>query len=199
MTAAAFAPHGAEERPLVSGGPIVVVAAIGLIAVAAVVLSLFRHPGMPALIAEDYMRVAGSLLVPEIATSDANRLTASLLERQPACRARIPDLRDQGFMLAGGAVRTVDHRPGVVAIYRNGLMDLVVIHAFAGAASDVPASSEVRQQDGRQFYIHRKSTNVLVFWHEGESVMVLTSSLPAEQVFRLALSASRRRVVATTS
>ena len=48
----------------------------------------------------------------------------------------------------------------------------------------------MREQHGRRYFVHRKSTNVLVFWQDGSRVDVLTSSLPAEQVVALALTVS---------
>ena len=77
-----------------------------------------------------------------------------------------------------------------VAIYRNGDQDLVVWHQFLGTTADLPDTNDVREQHGRRYFVHRKSTNVLVFWQDGSRVDVLTSSLPTEQVVALALIVS---------
>ena len=54
----------------------------------------------------------------------------------------------------------------------------------------MPETTDVRDQHGRRYFVHRKATNVLVFWQDGSRLDVLTSSLPAEQVFALALAVS---------
>ena len=84
----------------------------------------------------------------------------------------------------------LDGRPGIIAIYRNRSLDLLVVHAYRGSVSELPGTPEVREDRGRAYTVHRKSTNILVFWQEGPVVMVLTSSLPVEQVVKLAFAAA---------
>jgi hypothetical protein len=69
-------------------------------------------------------------------------------------------------------------------------MDLLVAHAYYGTISDLPGPPEVRQANGRRFVLQRKATNILAFWQEGPVVMVVTSSLPVEQVVKLAVQAA---------
>lgn len=191
MSADAPPPDGVPAtRPLVEPGPVIVVAAIGLIAIAGLIVSLFRHPGVPAVVAEDYTRVAGGVLAPEVRGADAAALTAALAARQPGLDARVPDLSGAGYRLAGGAVHAMAGQPGVVAIYRNDLQDLLVFHAFEGHVSDLPNTTDVRKHEGRRYYVHRKAADILVFWQDGPRVLVVTSSLPAEQVLKLAYEAA---------
>jgi anti-sigma factor RsiW len=163
---------------------------LGAVAIAGAVASILRHPGIPALIAEDYMRVAGGVLVADVQAADPEVLARSLRARQASLAARVPALRDAGYELAGGAVHPIAGRPGIIGIYRNRALDLLVFHAYQGSASELPGTPEVRENRGRVYTLQRKSTNILVFWQEGPVVMVLTSTLPVEQVVKLAFAAA---------
>jgi hypothetical protein len=184
-------PGNTPSRPLARPGPILVVVAIGALAIIVAIASIVRRPAVPAVISEDYTRVAGSLLLPEVRDADPAALARALNGRQRSLVVRLPLLRDAGYMLEGGAIRRVSDKPGVVAIYRNRAMDLLVAHAYQGSLSELPGPPEVRQVSGRRFVLQRKSTNILVFWQEGPVVMVVTSSLPVEQVVKLATHAAQ--------
>ncbi len=177
-------------RPLVETRLVVVAAGIGLLAILGLILSLFRDPGVPAVVSRDYTRVAGNLLKPAVHESDPGALTSAFDARQPGLGARVPDLGPAGYHLDGGTVRTVEDHPGVLAIYRNDLQDLLVWQAYAGNVSELPVTSDVRRHEGRRYYVHRKAADVLVFWQDGPRVLVVTSSLPAEQVVKLAYQAT---------
>ena len=180
------------SRPLVEPLPFLIVFGIGLTAIVIVLISVFRPLPIPAIVSEDFTRVAGAVLVAEIRQSDPGLLSAMLVARQPAFAARVPDLRAQGFTLVGGRVRAVDGRPGVLAIYRNGLQELLVWQAYLGQLRDLPATGDVRDREGRQYVVHRKASHILVFWQDGPNVQVLTGSLPAEQVVTLAYAIEGR-------
>jgi anti-sigma factor RsiW len=163
---------------------------LGGVAIGVAIASILRHPETPALIAEDYMRVAGGLLVPDVQVDDPDTLARSLQARQASLAARVPALTDAGYELAGGAVRPIDDRPGIITVYRNRSLDLLVLHTYQGSVSELPVAAEVREHRGRVYSLHRKSTNILVFWQEGPVVMALTSTLPVEQVMKLAFAAA---------
>jgi anti-sigma factor RsiW len=189
------APAGAppelhEKRPLNAPGLFVGMAIFGATAIAVLVYTMVRTPQIPAIVSLDYTKVAGSVLVAEERQTDARALQAALARRQPGLEVGVPDLSAAGFALEGGSVHPLIGRPGIVAIYRNGMQDLVVWHQFAGTTADLPATNDVREQHGRRYFVHRKATNALVFWQDGSRVDVLTSSLPAEQVVALALAVS---------
>ena len=118
-------------------------------------------------------------------------VSRELAARQPALRVTLPSLSGASYALEGATVRQMLDAPGVVAIYHNRALDLVVAHAYAGTTADLPGPPEVRQIDGRRFVIQRKATNILVFWQDGPVVRVITSSLPVEQVVRLATNAAQ--------
>jgi hypothetical protein len=180
-----------SSRPLASPWPILIVIAIGAMAVIAAIASIVRQPTVPAVISEDYSRVAARLLLPGMRDADPSRLGRALMARQPALVVRLPSLSQDGYTLEGGAIRSMLGRPGVVAIYRNPAMDLVVVHAYQGVLSELPGPPEVRQTNNRRFVLQRKATNILAFWQVGPTVTVMTSSLPVEQVVRLAARAAR--------
>jgi hypothetical protein len=184
-------PLHTSSRPLASPGPILILVVIGTLAAIATIASILRHPSAPAVISEDYSRVAARLLLPDVRASDPSKVASALVARQPSLTVRLPSLSEAGYTLEGGAIRTMAGAPGVVAIYRNKAMDLVVAHAYQGVLSDLPGPPEVRQAEGHRFVIQRKATNTLVFWQDGSTVMVVTSSLPLEQVVRLASRAAR--------
>jgi hypothetical protein len=183
-------PHP-SARPLATPGPILIVVGIGALAAIATLASIVRQPTVPAVISEDYSRVAARLLLPEVRDADPSRLARALTGRQGSLVVRLPSLSDAGYILEGGAIRTMLGRPGVVAIYHNRALDLVVAHAYQGALSELPGPPEIRQTEHRHLVLHRKATNILVFWQVGPTVMVITSSLPVEQVVRLAVTAAR--------
>lgn len=185
------APH--DERPLAHPGPFLVIAGIGLVAAVALVLSLWRDPGVPAHVAESYMRVAGGLVTPAAAGPDAAGVSR-VLSAVPPGLVRVPDLSAAGFALTGGGHVTLGGAPAAVAIYQDGQRDLLVWHAFAGTLDALPPSPDVRDVGGRRFVVHYKATLTLVFWQEGPLLAVATASLPAEQVVaatRVAVGAAR--------
>jgi anti-sigma factor RsiW len=184
------APDVHEPRPLNAPGLFVGMAIFGASAIAILVYTMVRTPQIPAVVSLDYTKVAGSVLVAEERERDAHALQAALARRRPGFDVGVPDLSAVGFVLEGGSVHPVAGHPGIVAIYRNSLQDLVLWHQFAGTTADLPETTDVREQHGRRYFVHRKSTNALVFWQDGSRVDVLTSSLPAEQVFALALAVS---------
>jgi hypothetical protein len=184
------APELHEKRPLNAPGLFVGMAIFGAMAIAILVYTMVRTPQIPAIVSLDYTKVAGSVLVAEERQTDARSLQAALARRHPGLDVGVPDLSAAGFVLEGGSVHPLIGRSGIVAIYRNALQDLVVWHQFAGSTADLPDTNDVREQHGRRYFVHRKSTNVLVFWQDGSRVDVLTSSLPAEQVVALAMTVS---------
>ena len=175
------------SRPLVEPLPFIVVGGLGLTAIAAMVISLFRPLSIPAVVSQDFMKVAGAVLDVEITQSDPGLLTTSLADRVPSVAGvHVPDLRPRGFSLLGGRAREVRGSPGVLAIYRNSLQELLVWRAYVGQLTDLPATTDVRDHGGRHYVVHRKASHVLVFWQQGPHVQVITASLPAEQVVSLA-------------
>jgi hypothetical protein len=178
-----------SARPLNPPGLFVGMAVFGAIALGVLAYTMLRAPQIPAVISLDYTEVAGSVIVPDIHEREPRALSDALAARR-STGFSVPDLSATGFTLEGGTPRPVVGHPGVLAIYRNSLQDLVVWQQFTGSVSELPSTTDVREHGGRRYFVHRKSTNILVFWQNGTRVNVLTASLPSEQVVALAFSAS---------
>jgi hypothetical protein len=178
-----------SPRPLAPAGPILVIAGIGLAAVVGLVFSLFFDPGLPAHLSDSYMRVAGGLVSPSTHTAAADALSAQLASQPPGA-VRVPSLDAIGYRLAGGGHVTLGGRPAALAIYRNTLQDLVVWHAAAGDVASWPATTDVRDQEGRRFYVHHKATTIIAAWQEGGLAASITSALPADHVMAVARAAA---------
>jgi len=177
-----------DERPLADSRPFLILAGLAAIAIGGLIAAMLRHPGMPAIIADDYMRVAGGLIELERETSVPSDLSSALAIADPGLM--VPDLGDERYRLAGGTRLTRAGQPAVLAVYHNPRRDLLVYHAWRGEFEHMPATGDVRERAGRTFHVHQKSTSTLVFWREGGVVRVVTSSLPTEQVVSLAVAAA---------
>ncbi len=177
------------ERPLADPGPVLVVAGIGLVAVIALVVSLFRDPGLPSYVQESYMRVAGGLVAPERAEAGPAALSVALSQAPPGA-VRVPAIDEQGYVLDGGTHVTLGDTPAAIAIYHNALRDLVTWHGVAGTLDDLPPTPDLRVLGGRRYAMHYKASTTIVFWQEGPILMAVTSALPAEHVMAIALAAS---------
>ena len=178
------------QRPLNAPGPSIAITVIGLGAVSVLLISMLRPLPVPALISRDYTRVAGHVIASETSAVDPHAIETVLGARQPGLGARVPDLDATGFVPYGAAVHDVDGRPGIIVMFHNRLEDLVVWQVYHGDIAELPATTDVRLEHGRRYFVHRKSAFVLVFWQDGPRVQVITGSLPAEQVVQLAFAAS---------
>ncbi|HEX6209904.1 MAG TPA: hypothetical protein VF136_03950 [Methylomirabilota bacterium] len=185
MTAASGAPDA--TRPLADPRPFLVLLAVALVAIGGLIWSLFRDPGLPAYVAEDYMRVAGGIVVAEHRTDDPAALSATLARELPGPAIAVPDLSASGYVLEGGRVYEVAGHPGVLAIYHNDLRDLLVYQAWHGSVDELPPTRDVRLRPHRTCYVFQKSTSTLVFWQDGPVVRVLTAGLPTEHVVKIAV------------
>jgi hypothetical protein len=191
MTAADLpVPPVPATRPLNAPGLFVGVAIFGAAALGILAFTMLRRPQIPAVISLDYTEVAGSVIVADIARHEPRALADALAAKQSGAHFSVPDLSPTGFTLDGGTPRAVIGHAGILAIYRNALQDLVVWQQFDGSIDELPSTSDIRDRAGRKYFVHRKSTNVLVFWQDGSRVNVITSSLPSEQVVALAYSVS---------
>lgn len=178
-----------SDRPLANAGPFLVVGGIGLVAVAGLILSLFRDPGLPSYVQDSYMRVAGGLVTPAFTVRNPFGLAATLSQSPPGT-VRVPALDLQDYTLEGGTHVSLGGRPAALAIYHNTLRDLVTWHGLRASAEDLPPPPEQRVLAGRRYLLHFKATTTIVFWQEGPILMAITAALPAEQVMTIALSAS---------
>ena len=126
------APEPHEKRPLIAPGLFVGMAIFGATAIAILVYTMLRTPQIPAIVSLDYTKVAGSVLVADERQTDARALQAALARRQPGSAWAFPICPRPGSCSRAARSHPLIGRPGIVAIYRNGLQDLVVWHQFTG-------------------------------------------------------------------
>ena len=177
------------KRPLNDPGVFIAFAVVGIGAVVVLLVSMSRPLPVPAIISQDYTRVAGHVIASETSDNAPHAIEAALAARQPALGARVPDLTALGYVPYGGAVHAVEGRAGILVMFHNALEDLVVWQSYQGDVSELPATTDIRVEQGRRYFVHRKSAFILVFWQDGPRVQVITGSLPAEQVVHLAFAA----------
>jgi hypothetical protein len=182
--------RAADGRPLANPRPFLILAGLGLAAIVVLVVLLLRPPGIPALVAEDYMDVAGGLIVAEPHRGPAE--LSSAVSSTGVGPLPVPNLEREGYALAGGRRHELDGRVGLLAVYHNNLQDLLVYEVWEGSTEDLPDTRDIRDTSDHQFLVHQKSTMTLVFWQDGPLVRVVASSLPTEQVVALATAAARR-------
>ena len=135
------------------------------------------------------MRVAGGLTSPSIATGDAGQLSARLSDGA-AGPVRVPALDTLGYRLDGGGHVSLGDQPAAVAIYHDERRDLVVWHAVAGDVGSLPSTTDVRDHEGRRFYLHHKASTIVAAWQEGALIASVTSTLPSDQVMAIARGAA---------
>jgi hypothetical protein len=174
-----------SDRPLARPGPFVGLAVITAVAIIGLAISIARDPGLPAHVSEHYMRVAGGLVTPTIPITDGMSLSAALARSAPGA-VRVPAIDASGWRLDGGTHGELGGRPAATAIYRNGIGEFLVWHAVDGSPGDLPPTADVRDLDGRRFFVHYKATNTLVFWQEGPRLVVIAASQPGEHIMAVA-------------
>lgn len=174
-----------SERPLARPGPFVGLAVITAVAIIGLAVSIARDPGLPAHVSEEYMRVAGGLVRPTLAVTNGASLSAALAGAEPGS-VRVPAMDASGWTLEGGTHVELGGRPAATAIYRNGIGEFLVWQAVDGTTTELPPTADVRDLDGRRFFVHYKATNTLVFWQEGPRLIVIAASQPGEHVMAVA-------------
>ena len=177
--------QSSSERPLARPGPFVALAAITAVAIIGLAISIARDPGLPAHVSEHYLRVAGGLVTPTIPVTDSVALSTSLARSAPGA-VRVPAIEASGWRLDGGARGELGGRPAATAIYRNAIGEFLVWQAVDGSTDELPPTSDVRDLDGRRFFVHYKATNTLVFWQEGPRLVVIAASQPGEHIVAVA-------------
>ncbi len=162
---------------------------------AAAVLVVFargdRPSALPALVAADFAAYesaaaqggGGGL---DIQSSDPKAVEAHFARNGIAFPTRVFDLGMMQYRLAGGRVHELDGRPSALFAYRGPEDTALVCQMYPGSVSELPATDDVRENNGITFHVFRSGNVTLVFWQEGDVVCVLTSSAPTETVVQLA-------------
>lgn len=181
------------KRPLVTGVPVVV----GAIVVGAVLIillaSLGRQPDLVARLSQQYTAMMAGTLAPGLRVTDPARLAEALRTDGLPFTVRVPVL-EPDFQLLGGRTTTVDNRPTAAWMYRSADSDMVLVEVFESPLAQLGAPDERRAEQRPELLLYRKTTQTIVCWQNESLVYALISTLPTEQVIRLA----RRAAVSAT-
>ena len=96
------------------------------------------------------------------------------------------------YRLAGGRVHQLGAHTSALFAYRGPGNVALVCQMYEGRMADLPPASETREHDGIAFRVFRVENLTLVFWQEGDVVCVLASSIPIEEVVKLAFAKAVR-------
>jgi hypothetical protein len=173
------------SRPLVSGAPIVIGIVVLAVALAALLLSLGRAPGLPARLSQEYTSMMAGSLAPTVPGADPTALARALGVAGAAVTPRIASL-EPDFTLLGARPHTVAGRRGAAWFYRSPSVDAALGLAFEGRLADLGPPDDSRQHAGTTLHVFRKTTQTIVCWQEGPLVYAFISTIPSEVVIALA-------------
>ncbi len=181
------------SRPRVTGVPVV----IGAIVVGSILIvllaSLGRQPDLVAQLSQQFTAMMAGTLAPSLRITDPARLAEALRTDRLPFTARVPVLAPD-FQLLGGRTTTVDDRPTGAWMYRSADADLVLVEVFEAPLAQLGAPDDRRVEQRPELLLFHKATQTIVCWQDGSLVYALISTLPTEQVVRLA----RRAAAAAT-
>lgn len=172
-------------RPLVSGAPVVIGLIVIGLAVAAMLFSLGRDPGLPAVMAQHYTAMMAGTVAPDLPQTEPAALADALTRAGVAFRPRIVSLAPD-FELLGGRRLDVGDKAGAAWLYRAPSADAALALAFPGQLDDLGAPDSIRQDGTPVLRIFRKTTQTIACWQDGPLVYAFISTLPGETVIRLA-------------
>lgn len=164
---------------------------------AAILLAVFlnwpwrRDDGpLPSLVASDFAKFVDNQLPLTIETENAAELERRFDESLPHL-TRVFDLSAMSFELLGGRVHTLGGRPAALFVYRDGSGQVYLCEMTPGSLHDLPENEvhEKLENDGISFVVYQREPNLtLVYWQEGSTICVLTSTAPRDQVVALAFA-----------
>jgi len=173
------------SRPLVTGTPVIVGAAVLAVAIALLLMSLGRRPGLASQLSQDYTAMMAGSLAPTIEDADAATLARALASGDDLFRPRIVSLEPQ-FTLLGGRPHTFAGRRAAAWFYRSPSVDSALAEAFEGRLEDLGPPDDRRLGSGATLHIYRKTTQTIACWQEGPLVYAFISTVPSETVIALA-------------
>jgi anti-sigma factor RsiW len=189
-------PHPADDRegwtgtrPLVTGLPVV----IGAVVVGAVLIvllaSLGRQPDLVARLSQQYTGMMAGTLAPDIHTADPVKLADAFRRNGLPFTVRVSTLEPE-FRLIGGRATSVDNRATAAWMYRAADAEMMLVEAFSAPLTALGPSDDRRVDRPPALFLYRKTTQTIVCWQDGPLVYALISTLPTEQVVRLARRAA---------
>jgi hypothetical protein len=169
----------------VSGGPVVVGVVILGIAMAALLMSLGRTPGLASKLSQDYTAMMAGSLAPTVRDADALTLASALGRQGLGFTPRVVSLEPE-FSLLGGRPHTFAGRSAAAWFYRSPSVDSALAEAFGGQLADLGPPDDTRQVGGTTLHVFRKTTQTIACWQEGPLVYAFISTIPSETVINLA-------------
>lgn len=171
-----------SQRPILVYGFLVFAAVI-------LIFSYFiKFPQLPSEVAQDYWNYGDQKLPLDLETSDVKEMENFFLDHGIHFETRVFDLGMMNYGLAGGRVHQLINRQSALFVYRREGNKRIICQMYPGKATELPAGSMLRQNNGIQFHIYRLKELTLVFWQEGAVTCVLTSDIDGEEVIQLAFA-----------
>ena len=155
------------------------------LAVAALLMSLGRTPGLASKLSQDYSAMMAGSLAPTVQDADAPTLAHALASEPPGVAPRVVSLEPE-FTLLGGRRHRFGGRTAAIWFYRSKAVDSVLAEAFEGRLVDLGQPDDTRQNDPVTLHVFRKTTQTIACWQEGPLVYALISTIPSETVITLA-------------
>jgi len=177
------------SRPLVTGAPVVIGAVVLGAVLIVLIASLGRQPDLVARLSQQYTAMMAGTLAPDLHTADPVELADGLRRNGLPFTVRVPLLEPE-FRLIGGRATSVDNRVTAAWMYRADDAEMVLVEGFSAPLTELGASDDRRVDRHPELLLYRKTTQTIVCWQEGPLVYALISTLPTEQVVRLARRAA---------
>ena len=171
---------------MVTGTPVVVGVVILGVAVAVLLMSLGRTPGLASKLSQDYTAMMAGSLAPTVQDADASTLAHALASEPPGVSAarREPRAGVRAARRPSPHVRRPSRGALVLPIDRRWTRCLA--EAFEGRLEDLGPPDDTRQDDRVTLHVFRKTTQTIACWQEGPLVYALISTIPSETVIALA-------------
>jgi anti-sigma factor RsiW len=167
----------------------------GAVAAAALLIVFYRgHKStpLPAMVATDFVAFDTGALKLEIESDDPKVVEAFFTRNGVDFPTHVYDLAMMQYRLAGGRVHRLDGRASALFAYRGPGNTSLVCQMYEGHVDELPATDDVRENNGIKFYVHQWENVTLVFWQEGDIVCVLASDASRDDVVQLAFAKAMR-------
>jgi anti-sigma factor RsiW len=171
------------------------IAASALVAAALLIVFLRGHKvTLPDRVAAAFRAYDTGVMPLEFESSDPKAIEAYFARNGITFETRVFDLGMMQYHLVGGRVHRLDDDRRISALfaYRGPGARKLVCQMFQGTVAELPRTDDVREHNGIRFHVYGEGNVTLVFWQEGDTLCVLTSDAPADDVVQLAFAKAVR-------
>ena len=162
--------------------------ALGAAAAAVLLVRARLAVPLPDRVADDFRAFADGTERLAIQSADPKAVEAYFAANGTAFPTRVLDLAMMRYQVVGGRVHRLDGRVSALFAYRGPGDVPLVCQMYEGEMSELPATADVRENNGIPFRIYESGNVTLVFWPEGEVMCVLASTIPRDEVVQLAFA-----------